>query len=101
MAAYDTTRGINVKGVTPMKNAVKKYQSAVDAACDDALSYKGYRKTIQAAMAGTQTLNNLNAYLKTLQTAQGKLVSQLHQFVTALDGIDSKYKDQDKKFTFQ
>ena len=99
--AYDTTRGINTKGVTPMKEAIVKYQKAVDSACDDALSYKGYRKTIQAAMAGTQTLNNLDAYLKTLKTAQGKLVSQLHKFVTQLDGLGTKYKEQDKKFTFQ
>ncbi len=99
--AYDTTRGINVKGVQPMKDALKKYQSAVDKACDDALSFNGYRKTIQTAMAGTQTLNNLNAYLKSLKETQGKLVSQLQQFVTALDGIDSKYKKQDKEFTFK
>lgn len=99
--AYDTTRGINVKGVQPMKDAIKKYQSAVDKACNDALNYGGYRKTVQTAMAGTETLNTLNKYLTSLKTTQGQLVSQLQQFVTALDGIDTKYKKQDKEFTFK
>lgn len=99
--AYDTTRGINIKGVQPMKDAIKKYQSAVDKACDDALNYSGYKKTIQAAMAGTETLNTLQKYLNSLKASQGKLVSRLQQFVTALDGIDAKYKKQDKEFTFK
>jgi hypothetical protein len=98
---YDTTRGINTAGVPKMKEAVQKYQSAVDSACNDALSFKGYKKNITAAMRGTQTLKTLEKYMNSLKSTQGQLVGQLHGFVTALEGIDKKYSDQDKKFEFK
>ena len=99
--SLDTTRGININGITPMKSAIHSYQSAVDSACNTALNYNGYRATIQAAMAGTQTLNNLNAYLNSLKSAQGKLTKQLNQFETRLDTIQKQYQGQDAKFTFK
>lgn len=100
-SSFDTTRGISIKGVPSMKDALKKYQSAVDSACDGALKYAGYRKEIEAAMAGTQTLNNLNKYLTSLKATQSSLVKELHRFLSILDTIEANYKNQDKNFTFK
>jgi hypothetical protein len=100
-SAFDTTRGINVKGVPKMKDAITKYQKSVDSACGNALTYAGYRKEIEAAMAGTQTLNNLNKYLTSLKNTQAELVKKMHQFLSVLDKIEAAYKNQDKNFTFK
>ena len=99
--AYDTTRGINQKGIPQMKKALQTYQSAVDKACGDALSYAGYKKSITAAISGTQTLNNLNRYLNSLKSTQAELVKKLNGFLTALEKIEAAYKTQDKNFTFK
>ena len=99
--AYDTTRGINVKGIPAMKDAVTKYQKAVDSACSAALTYSGYRKEVEAAMAGTQTLNNLTKYLNSLKSTQAELVKNLHKFLSSLDTISNAYKKQDSNFTFK
>ncbi len=99
--AYDTTRGINQAGVPKMIDAVKKYQKEVDSACAAALNYAGYRKEVEAAMAGTSTLNNLNKYLGSLKNTQSELVKNLHKFVNMLQGIYAKYKKQDASFTFK
>ena len=99
--AYDTTRGINIKGIPAMKDAVTKYQKSVDSACSAALTYSGYRKEVEAAMAGTQTLNNLNKYLNSLKTTQAELVKNLHKFLSSLDTIQSAYTKQDSNFTFK
>lgn len=98
---YDTTRGINVNGIANMKKAVTTYQKSVDSACGAALNYSGYRKEIEAAMAGTQTLTNLNKYLGSLKSTQATLVKNLHRFLAKLDEIKSAYSKQDSNFTFK
>jgi len=90
-AKSNPVKGINIAGIEKIKTALKEYTSGIEQANDLQLS----TTTIQAAIKGTQSEDDLNKSLKKIQELITSYLGVLSNYDDVLTQIEQAYKQND------
>ena len=89
---YDTTRGINAKGITQMQSAINSYKSKLVKSIGEVLQYSTYATGLNKAIKGNEFIKTVEKGFTSVNKSATEIISQLDKFSSALDKIESEYK---------